>query len=101
MTRAGLEDTGAGGLAGGGAGDTGPVEPKLRYPGNAELMIHTIEWAAHLDDLIATAPRSGDVPRVQPMSPGTLTATRAVLLTGLPLMVAAAGAAVWWRRRRE
>ncbi len=101
-TAAGLAES-AGGLAGAGSAGSpeAAAEPKLRYPANAELMIHTIAWASHLDDLISTAPRSGDVPRVEPIPPATLTATRAILLIGLPLLIAGAGGIVWWRRRRE
>lgn len=62
------------------------------FPGNAELFDASLFWLAGLDDLIAPGPQVRDVPRIEPIGPGALTAMRWVLFAGLPLGVLLLGA---------
>jgi hypothetical protein len=71
-----------------------------RFPGNSELFSNTLFWLAKMETMIAISPASMDVPRVQPMSEGALSAWRVgVLLIGLPGLVIVAGIAMFIARR--
>jgi len=71
-----------------------------RFPGNGELLANSVFWLAKLEPLIAISPAAMEVSRIQPMSDGTLKAWRiGALLVGLPGLVIAAGALVYFARR--
>ncbi|HEV2294983.1 MAG TPA: Gldg family protein [Tepidisphaeraceae bacterium] len=71
-----------------------------RFPGNAELFANSVFWLAKMEPLIAISPAAMEVSRIKPMSEGTLKAWRiGALLVGLPGLVIAAGAFVWFARR--
>jgi ABC-type uncharacterized transport system involved in gliding motility auxiliary subunit len=71
-----------------------------RFPGNGELLANSVFWLARLEPLIAISPAAMEVSRIQPMSDGTLKAWRiGALLVGLPGIVIAAGAFVYFARR--
>jgi hypothetical protein len=71
-----------------------------RFPGNAELIANSVFWLAKLEPLIAISPAAMEVSRIEPMSEGTLKAWRVGgLLVGLPGLVIAAGAFVYFARR--
>ncbi len=71
-----------------------------RFPGNAEFIANSVFWLARLEPLIAISPAAMEVSRIQPMSEGTLRAWRVgALLVGLPGLVIAAGAFVYFARR--
>jgi hypothetical protein len=72
----------------------------VRFPGNSELVTNSVFWLAKQDSLIAISPAAMEVSRIAPMSTGTLQAWRiGALLIGLPGLVIAAGAYVWFARR--
>ncbi len=48
----------------------------VRFPGNTELFEAGVHWLAGRDELIATGPQSGEVPRIAPIEPGALVALR-------------------------
>jgi hypothetical protein len=71
-----------------------------RFPGNGELIANSVFWLAKLEPLIAISPAAMEVSRIKPMSDGTLKAWRVgALLVGLPGLVIAAGALVYFARR--
>ena len=70
------------------------------FPANSELFVNSVFWLAGLEDLIAASPRAQDVPRINPMSPGTRWWYQFALLAGIPLAVLVIGLTVWWSRRR-
>jgi hypothetical protein len=71
-----------------------------RFPGNGELLANSVFWLSKLEQLIAISPAAMEVSRIQPMSDGTLKAWRiGALLIGLPGLVIAAGAFVYFARR--
>ena len=70
----------------------------LKFNGNSDLALNTIDWLASDEDLISIRPKQEEDRRI--------TMTRAqlnlVLITSqflLPLVVVFAGVTVWWRRR--
>lgn len=70
------------------------------FPGNGELFMDSVFWAAHMDPLIAISPTAMDVSRIRDMSPGTLRAWRVgLLLVGLPGAVLLCGLGVFFARR--
>ncbi|MGB7156769.1 MAG: hypothetical protein WBD40_01805, partial [Tepidisphaeraceae bacterium] len=84
------------------------LDPKLaqreiyvtRFPGNGELFANSVFWLAKMEPLIAISPAAMEVSRIKPMSDGTLKAWRVgALLVGLPGLVIAAGAFVYFARR--
>jgi hypothetical protein len=71
-----------------------------RFPGNGELLANSVFWLAKMEPLIAISPSAMEVSRIKPMSDGTLKAWRVgALLVGLPGLVIAAGAFVYFARR--
>ena len=86
-----------------GHGQAGPGTADLSgqsFPGNAELILNSLLWLAHHDELIAASPRSQDIRRVQPVSEATLSLYRWLLLLGLPALFLITGITVWAARRR-
>jgi len=64
------------------------------YPGATELFEAAVYWLAGLDDMIAPASLSRDVPRISPMSRNSLLALRWGLIAGLPIAILALGLAL-------
>jgi ABC-type uncharacterized transport system involved in gliding motility auxiliary subunit len=70
----------------------------LKFNGNSDLALNTIDWLASDEDLISIRPKPEDDRRI------TMTAAQQnwVRITSqflLPLVVVFAGVSVWWRRR--
>ena len=70
----------------------------LKFNGNSDLALNTIDWLASDEDLISIRPKAEDDRRI------TMTAAQQnwVRITSqflLPLVVVFAGVSVWWRRR--
>ena len=73
-----------------------------RFPGNAELLVNAVYWAAGMDTLIAISPSAMEVPRIGPIPQGQLAAIRwGVLIIGLPMSVVLAGVGVYFLRRER
>ncbi len=70
------------------------------YPGNAEMFINSVQWLAHLDQLIAASARSQDIRRVGALSPTTESAITWSLLVGLPVLTILFGVGVAIVRNR-
>lgn len=70
------------------------------YPGNSDLFVNSICWLAHEEELIAASPRTQDIRRIQPMSPGALKTTRILLWAGMPAVILILGVGVGLMRRR-
>lgn len=66
----------------------------FRWPGNAELILSSVAWLAHDDDLIARSPNAQPSPTIPDLSGAQLTGLRWGLMLGLPLLVLLAGAAL-------
>lgn len=67
-------------------------QPVLVNPGNAELFEAAVYWLAGQDRMIAASAVAASVPVIPPMSEGSLTATRWLLIAGLPLAIMLIGA---------
>ena len=67
--------------------------------GNLDLGVNIVNWLAGDDRLIAIQPRSAPDVSLS-LSKGELAALVIVFLIALPLAFIAAGACIWWRRRR-
>lgn len=63
-------------------------------PGNMELFEAAAHWLAGLDEMIAPASLSRDVPRIRPISAGVLTMIRWGVAAGLPILLLLAGFAL-------
>lgn len=73
-----------------------------RFPGNAELLMSSVYWAAGMDSLLAISPAAREVPRIRPIPDGQLAFLRwGVVMVGLPMTVVLAGAGVYWARRER
>lgn len=71
-----------------------------QYPANAELFANSLFWLAKQEPMLAISPAAMEVPRIQPISQGSLKAWRVGgLLIGLPGIVILAGVMVWFARR--
>ncbi|MHB1155787.1 MAG: DUF7088 domain-containing protein [Phycisphaerales bacterium] len=70
------------------------------FPGNGEFFTDSIYWLAGRDDLIATGARSQDIRRYDAISTSGRIAVGWIVLLGLPAFCLAAGAAVWFIRRK-
>ncbi len=71
----------------------------LRFPGNGELFMNSIFWLSRQETMIAISPAAMDVSRLD-VTPGAQKFWRVgVLLIGLPLLVLAAGAFMYFSRR--
>jgi ABC-type uncharacterized transport system involved in gliding motility auxiliary subunit len=66
--------------------------------GNGKLFLNAVNYLAAREDLIGVEPRSRDLPRVQ-LTNWQMKGTFFVSLFLLPGLLAAIGAAVWWKQR--
>jgi ABC-type uncharacterized transport system involved in gliding motility auxiliary subunit len=66
--------------------------------GNGKLFLNAVNYLAARENLIGVEPRSRDLPRVQ-LTNRQMKATFFVSLFLLPGLLAAIGAAVWWKQR--
>lgn len=64
------------------------------FPGNGELFDASISWLAQQDHLIAPGAVARDIPRIQTIQPGALSALRWALALGPALAVLLLGAAI-------
>ena len=70
----------------------------LRFNGNRDLFLNTMNWLSSDEDLISIRPKDPEDRRL------SLTARQMALVfyasvLAIPLLVIAAGFGVWWRRR--
>ena len=66
--------------------------------GNGKLFLNAVNYLAAREDLVGVEPRTRDLPRVQ-LTNRQMKATFFVSLLLLPGLLAAIGAAVWWKQR--
>jgi ABC-type uncharacterized transport system involved in gliding motility auxiliary subunit len=66
--------------------------------GNGKLFLNAVNYLAARDNLIGVEPRTRDLPRVQ-LTNRQMKATFVLSLLLLPGLLAAIGAAVWWKQR--
>ncbi len=66
--------------------------------GNGALFLNTVNYLAARENLIGLEPRTFDLPYVN-MTNTQMKATFIMSIILIPLLMAAIGAAVWWRRR--
>jgi hypothetical protein len=74
-------------------------QPMLVNPGNVELFDAAVLWLAGREELIAPGPTARPVPRIRPISEGTLGVIRWSLIAGLPLGILLLGGIVRLARR--
>ncbi len=67
--------------------------------GNLELGLNLINWTASDEAQVNVPPRTAPDTRLD-LSPTAQSLLAALFLIGLPLVLAGAGVAIWWRRRR-
>lgn len=72
-----------------------------RFPANTELFVNGVCWLAGLDDLIAPAARTQDVPRVGAITKEGRKRLMVATFVGMPGAVFVAGVVVWYLRRRD
>lgn len=70
-----------------------------RFPGSMELMTNSVFWLSKMEPMIAISPAAMEVSRIQSMSKGAQRFWTVALIGGLPLLVIAAGALMYVRRR--
>jgi ABC-type uncharacterized transport system involved in gliding motility auxiliary subunit len=70
----------------------------LKFNGNSDLALNTIDWLASDEDLISIRPKAEEDRRIT-MTRGQLNLVRMTSQFLLPLVVVFAGVSVWWRRR--
>jgi ABC-type uncharacterized transport system involved in gliding motility auxiliary subunit len=70
----------------------------LKFNGNSDLALNTIDWLASDEDLISIRPKPEEDRRIT-MTRGQLNLVRMTSQFLLPLVVVFAGVSVWWRRR--
>lgn len=70
----------------------------LRFNGNSDLALNSIDWLASDEDLISIRPKPPADQRIT-MTKAQLIWVRLTSQFGLPLIVLIFGVAVWWRRR--
>ena len=66
--------------------------------GNGALFLNTVNFLAARENLIGLEPRTFDLPYVS-MTNTQMKATFILSIILIPLLMAAIGVAVWWRRR--
>jgi ABC-type uncharacterized transport system involved in gliding motility auxiliary subunit len=66
--------------------------------GNGKLFLNAVNYLAARENLVGVEPRTRDLPRVQ-LTNRQMKATVFVSLLLLPGLLAAIGAAVWWKQR--
>ena len=70
----------------------------LKFNGNSDLALNTIDWLASDEDLISIRPKEEEDRRIT-MTRAQLNLVRITSQFLLPLVVVFAGVSVWWRRR--
>jgi len=70
----------------------------IKFNGNSDLALNTIDWLASDEDLISIRPKQEEDRRVT-MTNAQLSWVRLTSQFLLPLVVVFAGFSVWWRRR--
>ena len=70
----------------------------MKFNGNSDLALNTIDWLASDEDLISIRPKQEEDRRIT-MTRAQLNWVRITSQFLLPLMVVFAGVSVWWRRR--
>jgi ABC-type uncharacterized transport system involved in gliding motility auxiliary subunit len=70
----------------------------IKFNGNSDLALNTIDWLASDEDLISIRPKQEEDRRVT-MTNAQLSLVRLTSQFLLPLVVVFAGFSVWWRRR--
>lgn len=70
----------------------------LRFNGNSDLALNTVDWLSSSEDLISIRPKEQEDRRVT-MTKAQLNFVRITSQFLLPLVVIVAGISVWWRRR--
>jgi ABC-type uncharacterized transport system involved in gliding motility auxiliary subunit len=70
----------------------------IKFNGNSDLALNTIDWLASDEDLISIRPKQEEDRRVT-MTSAQLSWVRLTSQFLLPLVVVFAGFSVWWRRR--
>jgi ABC-type uncharacterized transport system involved in gliding motility auxiliary subunit len=72
----------------------------LGNAGNLELGLRLLRWLSREDRMLKIPPRLTPSPNLE-LSPFAAKVIGLGFLFGLPLLLSAAGAVVWWRRRRS
>jgi ABC-type uncharacterized transport system involved in gliding motility auxiliary subunit len=70
----------------------------MKFNGNSDLALNTIDWLASDEDLISIRPKAEEDRRIT-MTRAQLNWVRMTSQFLLPLVVVFAGVTVWWRRR--
>src|ERR1700677_2896007 len=70
----------------------------LKFNGNSDLALNTIDWLASDEDLLSILPKQEEDRRIT-MTQAQLNIVRITSQFLLPLLVVFAGVSVWWRRR--
>jgi ABC-type uncharacterized transport system involved in gliding motility auxiliary subunit len=70
----------------------------IKFNGNSDLVLNTIDWLASDEDLISIRPKPEEDRRIT-MTQAQLNIVRTTSQFLLPLVVVIAGVSVWWRRR--
>jgi ABC-type uncharacterized transport system involved in gliding motility auxiliary subunit len=70
----------------------------MKFNGNSDLALNTIDWLASDEDLISIRPKPEEDRRIT-MTHAQLNIVRTTSQFLLPLVVVIAGVSVWWRRR--
>jgi ABC-type uncharacterized transport system involved in gliding motility auxiliary subunit len=70
----------------------------MKFNGNSDLALNTIDWLASDEDLISIRPKQEEDRRVT-MTSAQMNWVRITSQFLLPLVVVFAGVSVWWRRR--
>jgi ABC-type uncharacterized transport system involved in gliding motility auxiliary subunit len=70
----------------------------LRFNGNRDLALNTMNWLSSDEDLISIRPKEPEDRRIT-MTRAQLSWVRMTSQFLLPLIVIVAGVSVWWRRR--
>lgn len=79
----------------------GSLQIAQTYPGNADLFINALHWLTGDSARIAVGPQRGTVPRLDKLKEGPTATFLRVFLVGIwPGLALAAGACVWFIRRR-
>jgi len=68
--------------------------------GNGDLMVNSIDWAAHQEDLIDITPRQRTVRQVLPATRSTVILLVVGTTVLIPGGIILAGGLVWWNRRK-
>jgi ABC-type uncharacterized transport system involved in gliding motility auxiliary subunit len=70
----------------------------IKFNGNSDLALNTIDWLASDEDLISIRPKQEEDRRIT-MTSSQMNLVRITSQFLLPLVVVFAGVSVWWRRR--